>query len=99
MRPETRPARSPKAPLRPWLVVLVGVLLPGMGQVLNNMPARAVVFVFFMLSLGVASYHLTTPAHTFVGRHAGGFLIYFISLVDAYRLARLRWDLFHLPRN
>jgi hypothetical protein len=79
------------------LVLIVAVLLPGVGQVLNNMPTRGVVFAFFMLSLGVATFPLTSPEQSFVGRHAGGFLIYFISLIDAYRLARLRWDLFHLP--
>ena len=90
-------AKAAKPPLRPWLVLLIGIVLPGMGQVVNNMPTRGVVFVFFMLSLGVATYHLTTPEHSFLGRHAGGFLIYLISLVDAYRLAKLRWALFHLP--
>jgi hypothetical protein len=96
MQPEQQV--SPRPPLRPLAVLLVAVLLPGMGQVLNNMPTRGVIFVFFMLSLGVVSFHLTTPEHSFLGRHAGGFLIYLISLVDAYRLANLRWELFHLPR-
>jgi len=40
--------------------------------------------------LGMVSWHLTTPAHSFVGRHAGGFLVYAISVLDAYRIARLR---------
>jgi hypothetical protein len=96
MQPDAQSAARP--PLRPWIVLLVGALLPGMGQVLNNMPSRGVVFVFFMLSLGVVSFHLTTPEHSFIGRHAGGFLIYVISLVDAYRLASLRWQLFELAR-
>lgn len=95
MRPkEGRDGRPLRPPLHPYLVLAVGVVLPGMGQVLNNTPIRAVVFVFFMLTLGVVSYHLTTPAHSFFGRHAGGFFIYAISLVDAYRFARLRWELF-----
>ena len=97
MQPEQQV--GPRPPLRPLLVLLVAVFLPGMGQVLNNMPTRGVIFIFFMLSLGVVSFHLTTPEHSFLGRHAGGFLIYVISLVDAYRLASLRWDLFHLPRS
>lgn len=84
----------PKAPLHPLLVLVVGALLPGMGQVLNNNATRAIVFVFFMISLGIVSYHLTTPAQSFLGRHAGGVFIYVISLVDAYRLAKLRRHLF-----
>lgn len=90
--PTEIPAR--KAPLHPALVLMVGALLPGVGQVLNNNATRAIVFVFFMISLGIVSYHLTTPAQSFLGRHAGGVFIYVISLVDAYRIARLRRDLF-----
>lgn len=98
-RSEGRNGRLLRPPLHPYVVLAVAILLPGMGQVLNNTPARAAIFVFFMLTLGVVSYHLTTPAHSFFGRHAGGFFIYAISLVDAYRLARLRWELFRQSHN
>lgn len=91
-----QPDPTPKAPLHPLIVLAVGALLPGMGQVLNNNPTRAIVFVFFMISLGIVSYHLTGPQHSFVGRHAGGLFIYAISLVDAWRIATLRRDLFAL---
>ena len=89
-----RDSSALRPPPPPLLVLLAGAILPGMGQVLNNMPTRAVIFVFFMLTLGVVTHQLTTPEHSFVGRHAGGFLIYFISLVDAYRFAWLRRELF-----
>ncbi|MFN0317564.1 MAG: hypothetical protein ACKVQA_21270 [Burkholderiales bacterium] len=88
---------APKPPLNPWSVLAVAALLPGMGQVLNNNATRAIVFVFFMISLAIVSHHLTTPAQSFLGRHAGGVFIYVISLVDAYRIARLRWDLHRMP--
>ncbi|MEN9851113.1 MAG: hypothetical protein RL128_1276, partial [Pseudomonadota bacterium] len=52
--------------------LIVAILLPGMGQVLNGMLVRAWIMIFFTLSLGVVTYHLTTPAHSFIGRHAGG---------------------------
>ena len=89
----TEPA-SLKPPLDPWMVLAVGALLPGMGQVLNNNATRAIVFVFFMISLGIVSHQITTPDHSFLGRHAGGLFIYVISLVDAFRIACLRLDLF-----
>ncbi|MSQ58333.1 MAG: hypothetical protein EXR36_01420 [Betaproteobacteria bacterium] len=90
-------APAPKPPLNPWAVLAVAALLPGMGQVLNNNATRAIVFVFFVISLAIVSYHLTTSAQSFLGRHAGGVFIYVISLVDAYRIASLRWDLYRLP--
>ncbi len=77
-------------PLPPLLVLAVAIVLPGMGQVLNGMLVRAWVMLFFALSLGVVTYHLTTPEHSFVGRHAGGFFVYAIMVMDAYLWARYR---------
>jgi len=74
----------------PWLVLVMAIALPGMGQVLNGNVTRALTFIFFMFMLGMVSWQLTTAAHSFVGRHAGGFLVYAIAVLDAYRIARLR---------
>lgn len=78
-------------PLHPLLVLIVAILLPGMGQVLNGMLVRAWIMLFFGLSLGVVTYRLTTPEHSFIGRHAGGFFIYAIMVMDAYLWARYRY--------
>lgn len=85
-----RPPDRGRQPPEPGLVLAVAALLPGMGQVLNGMTTRGLTFLFFIFMLGMASYHLTSPAHSFVGRHAGGFFVYAISVLDAYRIARLR---------
>lgn len=77
-------------PLSPLLILAVAIVLPGMGQVLNGMLVRAWVMLFFALTLGVVSWHLTTPEHSFIGRHAGGFFIYAIMVMDAYLWARYR---------
>ena len=84
-----------KPPLHPCTVLLIAVLLPGVGQVLNNTPKRGLMFIFFIMSLGWVTLHLSSPDASFVGRYAGGFFIYSISAVDAYRWARYRWELFH----
>ena len=84
------PPESSRSPPTPALVLAVAAVLPGMGQVMNGMTTRALTFIFFMFMLGMVSWHLTTPAHSFVGRHAGGILVYAISVMDAYRIARLR---------
>lgn len=86
---------APRArPLHPFLVPLAALLLPGMGQVLNGMNSRAWVMLFFAASLSVVTYHLTTPEHSFVGRHAGGFFVYAVMVIDAYVWARYRYALF-----
>ena len=90
---ETPGSQLARAPLHP-VAVMVAALFPGVGQLLNRQPTRAVTFVFFMLLLGWVSFQFTTAEHSFVGRHAGGFFIYAISVLDAYRWASYRRALF-----
>lgn len=89
-----QPSSTPRAPLPPYLVLAAAALLPGVGQLLNGQVTRALTFIFFILLFGALTYQLTTPAHSFVGRHAGGFFVYAIAVLDAYRFARLRSGLF-----
>ena len=79
-------------PLNPYLVMAVAILLPGCGQVLNRQPERGIRFLFFILLFGWLSFHLTTPAHSLVGRYAGGIFIYSLAVLDAYKWARMRWE-------
>ncbi len=83
-----------KSPLRPRVVLLAALLLPGMGQVLNNMPQRALTMVLFLVFLAMVSYHLTGAQHSWAGRHAGGIFVYGVMVMDAWRWARFRWELF-----
>jgi len=85
------------APRHPLLVALVAIVLPGVGQVLNGQSSRGLTFLFFILLLGWISYHLTTPSHSFLGRYAGGLFVYALSVLDAYKWARVRRevDRFH----
>jgi hypothetical protein len=84
-----------KAPLHPYVILAVAIVLPGFGHVLCAQPTRGLVFQVFMILLGIVTWHLTTPDHSFVGRIAGGLFVYAISLPDAYRIARLRWAAWH----
>lgn len=84
-----RPGRQPAHPL---VVLGTAVVLPGIGQLLNGMTNRALTMLFFMILLGWVTYHTTTPDHSFLGRYAGGLFVYAISILDAYRFARIRWE-------
>ena len=94
-RPSADGAAPARPPLHPYWVLLVAVVLPGVGQVLNNTPARGMMMVFFLLSFGWITWNLTTPDHSFAGRYAGALFIYAVSVMDAYRWARYRWAFFH----
>lgn len=80
-------------PLHPHLVLLVAILLPGVGQVLNNTPLRGIMMLFFMFMLGVITFNLAAPEISLVGKYAGGIFIYALSVVDAYQWARYRWEI------
>ena len=92
------PAPARRRPLHPWLVFAVALLLPGMGQVLNGMTGRALVMIFFALTLGVITFQLTTPEHSIAGRHAGGLFVYAVMVMDAYAWARYRRERFDKGR-
>ena len=81
-------------PLHPYLVLVAAVLLPGAGQVINGMPTRALIMLFFMLSLGFVTMQLAPPGRSFIGSHAGGVFVYAIAVMDAYMIARYRWEMF-----
>lgn len=80
-------------PLSPYLVMLAAILLPGVGQLLNNQPQRALTMLFFMILLGMITMHTAAPDASFIGRYAGGFAVYAVSVLDAYRWARVRTEI------
>ena len=79
-----------KGALNPYVVLAVAIVLPGVGQVLNNTPARGLIMIFFMLVGAWICYNTTTPEHSVLGRYAAGWFVYAISVLDAYRWARYR---------
>ena len=79
-------------PMRPHIVLLVALVLPGVGQVLNNTPMRGLTMLFFMLMLGVITFNLAGPEISVVGKFAGGIFVYAVSVMDAYYWARYRWE-------
>jgi hypothetical protein len=83
---------STTAPWHPWTVLAVALLLPGGGHVLAGEPQRGLGFAFFALLLALLSWHTTTPDISFIGRAAGGLFVWALSIPDAYRIARLRYE-------
>jgi energy-converting hydrogenase Eha subunit C len=82
--------KQKKAPLSPYLILIVAILLPGMGQVLNNSPMRGLIMLGFMLMLGVITYQVASVDVSVIGKFAGGIFIYSIMIFDAYYWAKYR---------
>lgn len=80
--------------MNPRLVLLITIVLPGVGQVINRTPTRGLIFIFYMLLLGLVTFNLTTPEHSLIGRYSGGIFVYTISVLDAYKWATYRYRLF-----
>ena len=85
----TNSVTSP-APANPYLVLGAAIVLPGSGHVMLGLPVRGLQFLFFMVILAWVTTKIAPPDASFIGRHAGGFLIYALSILDAYKLARIR---------
>ena len=82
------------APISPKLVLLIAILLPGMGQVLNNTPLRGFFMTCFMVILGLITFNLAAPHISMVGKLSGGIFIYAFSVMDAYYWAKYRSEFF-----
>src|SRR3989337_2470719 len=91
--------KPPKPPFHPLLVLAVVVVLAGVGQITNNQASRALLFVFTAVALGYVTSKYAAPDASIVGRYAGGFFIHAVALMDAYRWAKVRWEIFHHRPN
>lgn len=80
-------------PPHPHLVLASAIVLPGSGQVWNREPLRGLIFLFFLILLG--GFTLITAASdvSFLGKFAGGFFVWAMALFDAYKRARIRFEL------
>lgn len=89
---------TPRRPANPYLVLLSAILLPGSGQVWNGQPVRGLIFIFFILLLGSFTLLTAAPETSVVGRYAGGLFVWAMSILDAYRAARIRAEVWrHRP--
>jgi hypothetical protein len=86
-------------PTNPYAILAASLILPGSGHVwLGNAP-RGLMFLFFTIVLGWVSARLMPDHVTFIGRYIGGIFIYGLSALDAYKIARIRWETWHYERN
>ena len=80
------------APRNPRHVLLAAIVLPGSGHVLQGRAPRGLMFLFFTIILGWASSHVMPETASFFGRHIGGIFIYGMSIIDAYKWSKLKWE-------
>ncbi len=77
-------------PKNPYLILVAGLLLPGAGHVILGQAQRGLTFLFFTAVLGWVSLKVMPEHMSFFARHVGGIFIYGLSVLDAYKIARIR---------
>jgi hypothetical protein len=85
--------------VNPYLVLAAALLLPGSGHVVNRMPQRGLAFLFFIILLGWVSVHVMPEQGSFPGRYIGGVFVYGLSVIDAYKIARVSWAKWKFARD
>lgn len=83
---------TPTKPMHPYAILALAIALPGSGHVFSGVPTRGLQFLFFMIVVGWATSKIAPEQASFIGRYAGGFFIYALSILDAYKIARVRWE-------
>lgn len=81
-----------ETPRNPYLVLAAALVLPGSGHVLQGLAPRGLTFLFFVIVLGMASLQMMPENSSFAVRHIGGVFIYGLSVIDAYKIARVNWE-------
>ncbi len=79
----------PEKPKHPY-AVLAASIIPGAGHVLLGLPQRGLMFLFFTIILGWISTKIMPTEFSFFSRHVGGIFIYGMSILDAYKIARIK---------
>jgi hypothetical protein len=81
-----------KPPINPYIVLALAILAPGAGHVAVGAQMRGLGFAFFSLLLALLCWHATGPETSFIGRSAAGLFVWALSIPDAYRIARIRYE-------
>jgi len=79
-------------PRNPYTILVASIMLPGAGHVLQGQAQRGLMFLFFTIILGWVSLRVMPETASFFTRHVGGIFIYGISVIDAYKRARVAWE-------
>jgi hypothetical protein len=78
--------------MHPYAILALSTAVPGSGHVFSGVPARGLQFLFFIIVIGWATSKIAPENASFIGRYAGGVFIYALSILDAYKIARVKWE-------
>ena len=90
---------APQKAMHPYAILALSIILRGSGHAFSGVQARGLQFLFFMIVIGWATSKIAPEQASFLGRYAGGFFIYALSILDAYKIARVKWETWRYARD
>jgi hypothetical protein len=91
--------KAARPPLNPYFVLLIAILLPGFGHVVSGQTRRGFTMQLFMIALAFVTWQLAPPGTSLAGKLSGGLFVYALSIPEAYRIAKLRWEAFQTAQS
>lgn len=86
-------------PIHPYLVMLIAIVAPGSGHWAAGNIQRGVMFAWFIFILAWITWKITPVELSLFARLSGGLVVYGMSILDAYRIGRLRWVRYHAEQS
>ncbi len=80
--------KSGGKPPTPCFIFWLALFLPGAGHAWMGQAMRGLTFIFFIIMLFWVGIRLF-PEFSFIGKHLGGIFIWGLSVIDAYKIARI----------
>jgi len=76
--------------LKALFPVIAAMIIPGSGYVILGRPMRALQMLFFMGFFAFITYNLSGADISPVGRFAGGFAVWVLSVIEVQRMAKVK---------
>jgi hypothetical protein len=70
------------------LTIISAMIIPGSGHVILKKPVRGLMLVFWMIAMGFITYNITDETISFIGRYAGGLLVYLLSILEVWKISK-----------
>ena len=71
-------------------IFISSIFVPGSGLVLLGRPGRGLMYIVWIFFFGYLTYNFTSPHISMIGRFSGAIAVWTLSLVEVYRILRIR---------
>lgn len=73
-----------------WMLLLAAVIVPGSGYVIMGKSVRGLLMLMWMFIFAFITYHLTDNSIPLLVRFSGGFVVWILSVIEAWKIGKRR---------